>query len=167
MPAVGPLSEGATLRGQQYDSGTDVYTRFEYDSLSLALAGLADGEPLELRVRLHNGGTRPGKEVVQVYVADLESFVPRHAARAPGLRRGTPRPRQDIERNLSQLSRERTAPCGSPPSTAHGQRHASARRAPSRSIRQPARSPTRDRASGMGHGSKLRSSGNLDDPRPR
>ena len=43
----------------------------------MASEGLADGEPLELRVKLRNSGARPGKEVVQVYVADLESSVPR------------------------------------------------------------------------------------------
>jgi len=53
------------------------YTKFEYDSMSLAADGLADGEPLEVRVTLHNSGPRPGKEVVQVYVADLESSLPR------------------------------------------------------------------------------------------
>jgi beta-glucosidase len=53
------------------------YTTFEYDSLSVASDGLADGEPLELRVKLHNSGSRAGKEVVQVYVADIESSVPR------------------------------------------------------------------------------------------
>ena len=53
------------------------YTTFEYESLELASDGLAEGEPLQLRVRLRNTGTRPGKEVVQVYVADVESSVPR------------------------------------------------------------------------------------------
>jgi beta-glucosidase len=51
------------------------YTTFEYESLELASDGLAEGEPLELRVRLRNTGQRSGKEVVQVYVADLESSV--------------------------------------------------------------------------------------------
>ncbi len=53
------------------------YTTFEYESLELRSEGLADGEPVELRVRLRNSGSRPGKEVVQVYVADLETTVPR------------------------------------------------------------------------------------------
>jgi beta-glucosidase len=53
------------------------YTTFEYELLELASDGLAEGEPLELRVRLRNSGRRPGKEVIQVYVADLESSVPR------------------------------------------------------------------------------------------
>ena len=53
------------------------YTTFEYESLDLRSDGLAEGEPVELRVKLRNTGARPGKEVVQVYVADLESSVPR------------------------------------------------------------------------------------------
>ena len=55
------------------------YTTFEYESLDLGVDGLAEGEPLELRVKLRNTGHRPGKEVIQVYVADLESSVPRPA----------------------------------------------------------------------------------------
>ena len=43
--------------------------------MDLASEGLVLGEPLELRVKLRNTGSRPGKEVVQVYVADLESSV--------------------------------------------------------------------------------------------
>ncbi len=53
------------------------YTTFVYESLTVAAEGLAEGEPLEVRVRLRNTGNRPGKEVVQVYVADLESTTPR------------------------------------------------------------------------------------------
>jgi beta-glucosidase len=53
------------------------YTTFEFEWLTLASDGLADGEPLELRVRLRNTGARPGKEVIQVYIADLEASVPR------------------------------------------------------------------------------------------
>ncbi len=53
------------------------YTTFEFESLDLASEGRIPGEPLELSVRLRNTGPRAGKEVVQVYVADLESSVPR------------------------------------------------------------------------------------------
>ncbi len=53
------------------------YTTFEYESLTVAANGLAEDKPLELRVRLRNSGPRSGKEVVQVYVADPESSVPR------------------------------------------------------------------------------------------
>jgi beta-glucosidase len=53
------------------------YTSFDFESMELASEGRAQGEPLELRIRIRNTGSRPGKEVVQVYVADLESSVPR------------------------------------------------------------------------------------------
>jgi beta-glucosidase len=53
------------------------YTTFEYESLDLVSDGLAEGEPLQVRVRVRNSGTRPGKEVVQIYVSDLEASVPR------------------------------------------------------------------------------------------
>jgi beta-glucosidase len=53
------------------------YTTFEFESLTVGADGLADGEPLEIHVKLKNTGSRPGKEVVQVYLADLEASVPR------------------------------------------------------------------------------------------
>jgi len=53
------------------------YAEFEYESLELISDGKTEGEPVVLRVRLRNVGTRAGKEVVQVYVADLESSVSR------------------------------------------------------------------------------------------
>jgi beta-glucosidase len=53
------------------------YTTFAYESLTLAADGVAAGEALRLRVKLRNSGSRPGKEVVQAYVADLESSTPR------------------------------------------------------------------------------------------
>jgi beta-glucosidase len=53
------------------------YTTFEYEALDLVTDGLPEGEPLELRVKLRNTGTRAGKEVVQMYVADLDCSVAR------------------------------------------------------------------------------------------
>jgi beta-glucosidase len=53
------------------------YTTFEYESLDLVSDGLAEGEPLEVRVMVRNSGTRPGKEVVQIYVSDLQASAPR------------------------------------------------------------------------------------------
>jgi beta-glucosidase len=53
------------------------YTTFEYESLSLTADGLAEGEPLELRVKVRNTGKRPGKEVIQVYVSPQGAPVPR------------------------------------------------------------------------------------------
>jgi beta-glucosidase len=53
------------------------YTRMEFESLEVSADGLASGDSAQLKVRLRNAGTRAGKEVVQVYVADMESSVPR------------------------------------------------------------------------------------------
>ena len=53
------------------------YTDFEYESLGISADGKVEGDALELRIRLRNKGARAGKEVVQVYVADLESTVSR------------------------------------------------------------------------------------------
>jgi beta-glucosidase len=53
------------------------YSRIEFESLEVAADSLPEGDSARLRVRLRNAGTRAGKEVVQVYVADLESSVPR------------------------------------------------------------------------------------------
>jgi beta-glucosidase len=53
------------------------YTTLEYESLSVAADGLADGEPVELRVKIRNTGARSGKEVVQVYVSPQGAAVQR------------------------------------------------------------------------------------------
>jgi beta-glucosidase len=53
------------------------YTDVEYESLEVISDGLPDGDAAQLGVRLRNTGDLPTKEVVQVYVADLESSVPR------------------------------------------------------------------------------------------
>jgi len=53
------------------------YTRIEFESLEVTADGLPPGDSAQLKVRLRNVGGRPGKEVVQVYVADLESSVRR------------------------------------------------------------------------------------------
>jgi beta-glucosidase len=60
------------------------YTTFEYEALELEADGLADGQPVELRVRVHNTGSRAGKEVVQVYVAPLDARIPRPARELKG-----------------------------------------------------------------------------------
>jgi beta-glucosidase len=54
------------------------YTSWAYESLSADLADLPAGEDLGLRVSVRNAGPRPGREVVQVYVAG-----PRHGPGRP------------------------------------------------------------------------------------
>src|SRR5208282_6912126 len=45
------------------------YTTWAYESLHAAAADLAAGDDLRLRVTLRNTGSRPGREVVQAYLA--------------------------------------------------------------------------------------------------
>jgi beta-glucosidase len=53
------------------------YTTFEYSGLTLSPANVkADGK-VQVGVQVRNTGTRPGAEVVQVYVRDVESSLPR------------------------------------------------------------------------------------------
>ena len=55
------------------------YTDWAYESLELGptptVAQLEAGQLLEVRVRVGNAGSRPGKEVIQLYVADSEASV--------------------------------------------------------------------------------------------
>ena len=70
------------------------YTSWVYESLSADLAGLPPGEDLGLRVRVRNAGSRPGREVVQVYVAGPRRG-PAAGARARCVRVGGGRARRD------------------------------------------------------------------------
>jgi beta-glucosidase len=51
------------------------YTRFAYSSLRIAPSTVARGGPVEVSVDVANAGTRPGKEVVQLYLRDLVTSV--------------------------------------------------------------------------------------------
>ncbi|MFD1177368.1 glycoside hydrolase family 3 C-terminal domain-containing protein [Paenibacillus puldeungensis] len=53
------------------------YTQFEYLNMELDRTSMTDQDPLKVRVTLKNVGDRAGKEVVQLYVRDLESSVVR------------------------------------------------------------------------------------------
>jgi beta-glucosidase len=55
----------------------DSYGRFEYGALRLSANRLAPGAGLEVEVEIRNAGERPGTEVVQLYLADLEASLPR------------------------------------------------------------------------------------------
>ena len=55
------------------------YTTWEYESLSGPAGTLAPGTDAQLRVRVRNCGSRPGREVVQAYVTG----VPRSASPDP------------------------------------------------------------------------------------
>ncbi len=53
------------------------YTSFEYSNLRLSNSRLKDGDVLKVTVDVTNVGARSGKEVVQVYVRDIKSSVPK------------------------------------------------------------------------------------------
>ena len=53
------------------------YTTFEYSDISLDANSIKDSETLKISFKLENTGDRAGKEVVQLYVSDEESVLPR------------------------------------------------------------------------------------------
>ena len=53
------------------------YTRFSYSNLALSAAQVAPGEGIRISVDVENQGARAGKEVVQLYVRDVESSLMR------------------------------------------------------------------------------------------
>ncbi len=81
VPADGVLSydEGLLIGYRGYDAAGTVplfpfghgtgYTTWAYESVRAATADLAPGADLELRVIVRNTGARPGREVVQAYLA--------------------------------------------------------------------------------------------------
>lgn len=63
------------------------YTEFEYSNLQADKAEIRPGEGLNVAVGVVNTGRRLGDEVVQLYIADLESSVPVPRHQLAGFRR--------------------------------------------------------------------------------
>ena len=82
-------SEGVFLGCRHFDShGVEPlfpfgfglsYTRFEYGDLKVNRKQVKSSEPVEVTVRVKNTGKREGAEIVQLYVEDPVSSVPRPA----------------------------------------------------------------------------------------
>jgi len=53
------------------------YTSFEYSDLELSAAEYGPGDVVQVRLCIKNTGSRPGKEIVQVYLRDIESSLVR------------------------------------------------------------------------------------------
>ena len=53
------------------------YTTFEYSNLHLSAAEISSQDTLQVSVAITNTGSRAGKEVVQLYVRDIESHLQR------------------------------------------------------------------------------------------
>jgi beta-glucosidase len=65
------------------------YTRFGYEALSLDWNGLAPDKSLRVSLDVINLGSRRGSEVVQVYVHDVQSSVPRPVKELKGFEKVT------------------------------------------------------------------------------
>jgi beta-glucosidase len=63
------------------------YTKFDYSDLKVSPDHVASGEPVEVSLRVHNGGSRSGAEVVELYVHDGHSSVDRPTQELKGFRR--------------------------------------------------------------------------------
>jgi beta-glucosidase len=63
------------------------YTTFRFSDLHLSSNQIAAGDALELAVRVTNAGARAGAEVVQVYVRDVASRLPRPPKELKGFAR--------------------------------------------------------------------------------
>jgi beta-glucosidase len=53
------------------------YTKFDYSDLKVSPNKVSSGTPVEVSLRLHNGGTREGAEVVELYIHDGHASVDR------------------------------------------------------------------------------------------
>jgi beta-glucosidase len=66
------------------------YTSFRYDSLAITPpVSLGNGGTVDVSVRVTNTGSRPGDEVVQLYLRDLVSWITRPVKELKGFRRVT------------------------------------------------------------------------------
>ena len=52
------------------------YTTFTYRNLQIDPAQVEAGEPVSVQVEVENTGQRPGDEVVQLYLKDVEASLP-------------------------------------------------------------------------------------------
>jgi len=63
------------------------YTTFDYTGMTIDKTGIADNETVEVHVTVKNTGGLAGKEVVQLYVRDIQSTVARPLKELKGFRK--------------------------------------------------------------------------------
>ena len=63
------------------------YTKFDYNDLKISPSHTSSAHPVEVSLRVHNSGTRPGAEVVELYVHDGHSSVDRPNQELKGFHR--------------------------------------------------------------------------------
>jgi beta-glucosidase len=73
------------------------YTNFTIEGIRLSADSILPGESLELIVKLKNTGKRTGSEVVQIYLADRESRLPRPEKELKGFSKTSLEPGESAE----------------------------------------------------------------------
>lgn len=73
------------------------YTEFQYSDLMLAASSMNDAETVQVSVTVKNTGEHTGKEIVQLYVSDLESSVIRPLQELKGFQKLELRPGEEQE----------------------------------------------------------------------
>ncbi|MBD5780880.1 glycoside hydrolase family 3 C-terminal domain-containing protein [Pelagicoccus sp. NFK12] len=63
------------------------YTKFEYSNLQVSKQSFAEDEEVEVSVTVRNAGEVAGSEIVQLYVRDVESSLPRPIKELKGFRK--------------------------------------------------------------------------------
>jgi beta-glucosidase len=63
------------------------YTKFDYSDLKVSPNRASSGKPVEVSLRVRNSGSRPGAEVVELYLHDGHSSVDRPIQELKGFRR--------------------------------------------------------------------------------
>ena len=63
------------------------YTKFDYSDLKVSPSEASPGQPLEVSLQVRNSGSRPGAEIVELYVHDGHSSTDRPIQELKGFRR--------------------------------------------------------------------------------
>jgi len=82
------------------------YTSFEYDRLTIKESEIKLGQNLEVSVDIANIGDRPGKEVVQLYLRDVESSLIRPPKELKGFRKVSLEPAETVTINFALSQRD-------------------------------------------------------------
>jgi beta-glucosidase len=70
------------------------YTTFEYSGPKISAPTVKADDTVEVSIQVRNSGTRAGAEVVQLYLRDVESSLPRPEKELKGFRRVVLQPGQ-------------------------------------------------------------------------
>ena len=73
------------------------YTTFEYGKPQISSNKLLEGESATINVKVKNTGKTAGKEVVQLYISDKKSSLPRPAKELKGFQKVDLQPGEEKE----------------------------------------------------------------------